>query len=108
MIADGEFKTENAEQKTIPVGKANYLGYWKISGGRKAGEVTYIDGDLSETVKIVREGLGHLVETFRKPETPFYCIPDSKNAPRFNDYEHVSRLKEWSVLESDSADGGEL
>ena len=92
-------------KKSIPAGKANYVGYWKLTGGSTPAEYTIIDENVSDTVEIVKEGLERLIETFWKLETPFYCIPNAQNAPRFNDYEHVSRLKEWSVLDND-AEGG--
>lgn len=92
-------------KKPIPAGKTNYVGYWKLTGGSTPAEYTVIDENVSDTVEIVKEGLERLIETFWNPDTPFYCIPNAQNAPRFNDYEHVSRLKEWSVLDND-AEGG--
>tara|TARA_R110001592_G_scaffold29350_9_gene106589 strand:- start:4643 stop:7651 length:3009 start_codon:yes stop_codon:yes gene_type:complete len=102
------FKHQNKDQYTktkIAAVDARYLGYWKMTGGQKSGDTIYVEGDFDETVATVRGGLENLVVTFQNPETPFYCIPDSNNAPRFNDYERVSRLKEWGV--SEDADEGD-
>ncbi len=87
----------------VPRGEAVYLGYWKMTGGSKAGEVREISGDLSDTIDIVLEGLKNLIAVFRELDTPFYAVPDTSNAPRFNDYEHVSRLKEWAALDDEDA-----
>ena len=57
---------------------------------------------IDETIENVLEGLKSLIAVFRDLDTPFYCIPDTNRAPRFNDYEHVSRLKEWAALDGDS------
>ncbi len=89
---------------SIPKGESVYLGYWKLTGGAKAGEIRAINGDLDETIEIVFEGLKNLITVFRELDTPFYAIPDTSNAPRFNDYEHVSRLKEWVVLDDVEGD----
>ncbi len=86
-------------KKYVPKGDTKYMGYWKMTGGRTPGEVVSVDGDLDETIRIVLDGLKELVRTFRDVDTPFYAVPDTGNAPRFNDYEHVSRLKEWAALD---------
>ncbi len=104
---DGKgFKNARPDEvkKRVPAGDSVYLGYWKLTGGRKAGEVSDVSGDLSETIEIVEEGLRSLITVFRDMDTPFYCIPDASRAPRFNDYEHISRQKEWSALDG-SSDG---
>lgn len=94
----------NSEGKAISSGDVDYLGYWIMSGsGEVAGRTEAIQGDLNETVDIVRSGLENLVSIFRKEETPFYAVPDPVNAPRFNDYEHVSRLKEWAALDAEES-----
>ena len=99
-------KKDAYTKKEIKAGKTSYLGYWKLSGGRKTGEIIDVEGDLSGSINIVRKGLEKLIVTFQNPDIPFYCIPDTKNAPRFNDYEYVSRLKEWSVMEDGQDEGG--
>ena len=90
--------------KRVQAGAVSYLGYWKMTGGRMAGEEIALDGDLEETLRIVEEGLRCLVDAFYQEETPFYCVPDMGNAPRFNDYEHLARLKEWAVLDNEDGE----
>ena len=82
--------------------QVRYLGYWKISGAQDAGQVVSIEGDVSETVEKAEEGLKALVRAYRDKAMPYYCMPDTSRMLRYNDYELLSRLKEWSVAD-DSA-----
>ena len=92
-------QSRDEEKKSVPKGEATYLGYWKLTGGVNAGETYELIGDLDETIETVLEGLKDLIRAFRTFDTPFYAVPDANRAPRFNDYEHLSRLKEWAVLD---------
>jgi ATP-dependent helicase/nuclease subunit B len=40
-----------------------------------------------------------LIETFENEQTPYYAIPRATKTPRFNDYEHLARIKEWAALD---------
>ncbi len=97
---------KDAEKKYVPKGDAIYLGYWKLTGGVKSGEITAIidDVDVDVVVGVILDGLKGLVKEFRNIDTPFYAIPDATNKPRFNDYEHVSRLKEWADFDDSGED----
>lgn len=98
MLDEGGFSGLNA-------GSTQYLGYWKMTGGRQAGQEISLDRDIDAVVEIVRDAVVELIRTFRRADVPFYAVPDLSNAPRYDDYEHVSRLKEWAVL--DDANGGD-
>ena len=51
-------------------------------------------------------GLQMLLDAFACEETPYLSRPFPKFAPRFSDYDHLARVKEWSATggESDSGD----
>lgn len=103
----GRFKQHDDDIKKIPKGTVDYIGYWVMTGAREAGRKYEVQGDLSETMENVRNGLVDLIATFRDPSTPFYSVPDAKNMPRFNDYAHLARVMEWSALDTDhDTDGG--
>ncbi len=89
----------------VPAGDIKYLGYWTLTGGQVAGKTESISGDLDEAITTVLDGLKGMIAEFRKVETPFYAVPDTSNVPRFNDYEHVSRLKEWAALDAQVQEG---
>ena len=67
-----------------------------------AGEEEAIEGEIEQTLETVEEGLKAMVRAFRLPETAYYSVPDTANPPRFNDYEHLARLKEWAALDDSS------
>jgi len=109
MLSEGGFngmgfRDNNADKKNkISGGKVSNLGYWKVTGGTKSGEIISINEDIENVANIVREGLENLVISFQSEKMPFYCIPDINKAPRFNDYEHVARVKEWSIIDDEQA-----
>ncbi|MDH5721783.1 MAG: double-strand break repair protein AddB [Alphaproteobacteria bacterium] len=78
------------------------LSYWVMSGGQDAGQIIETRKNIDQTLQIVEEGLVNLIEIFDDPTIPYYAIPDTLNAPRFDDYEQLSRLKEWAVLDNTS------
>ncbi len=83
----------------ISAGDVSTLAYWTLTGGPKAGAVTKINEDVADIVARTREGLKKLIAVFNDPETPYYALPAPDNAPRFNDYEHLARVKEWAALD---------
>ena len=96
ILEKNGFEKNKNSSDSMPVQR---LSYWIMKGAQTAGEVIEINGDLSDTLKIVEEGLQNLVCAFNDPDIPYYAVPDINNAPRYNDYEHLSRLKEWTVLD---------
>ena len=94
----GRFSGEG-QVRPIDAGPSAYLGYWKLTGGQKPAEEIFASEAVTDIVQKVEEGLHDLIAEFQKEDTPFLCIPDPSNAPRFNDYEHLARLKEWAALD---------
>ncbi len=91
----------------IPTPKANetVFSYWKVSGKENAGTVTIIPGQKSkktseELIREAKQGVIGLVELFDKQETPYECNPVAAKAPRYDDYAHLSRAKEWAQNEA--------
>lgn len=81
------------------------LSYWKLggSGGGKASTIT--GPDPASLADQAFDGLQNLVETFGRPDTPYYSQPRASHRPRFSDYTHLARVQEWSVVD-DSENGG--
>lgn len=81
----------------------SYLGYWCLTGGTEPGSITYLpkkdDENLAEIIETTHDGLKALIDSFANPETPYICLPKSSQTPRFNDYEHLERIKEWAALD---------
>ena len=72
------------------------LAYWKLSGGDPAGEETWPKVDDEALAEEALGGLRHMIARFDDPATAYHAIPDPAWAPRFNDYAHLARVKEWS------------
>jgi ATP-dependent helicase/nuclease subunit B len=73
------------------------LEYWRLRGGDPAGERRTVNGEASTLANRARDGLGNLVARFDLEETPYQVRPRPAFAPRFSDYEHLARVKEWSA-----------
>ena len=82
-----------------PVGE---LDYWRLRGSNPAGEVSSAGDEPAQLAAAAKEGLAALVRLFDQVETPYEARPSPEAAPKYSDYEHLARVKEWS-----SADGEE-
>jgi ATP-dependent helicase/nuclease subunit B len=76
-------------------GTAAALEYWRLSGGRPAGERCPIDdGDPDALIDRAVARVKALIECFDDPNTPYLAVPSPRWAPRFSDYRHLARLAE--------------
>ncbi|MBT3333590.1 MAG: hypothetical protein HN394_18970, partial [Rhodospirillaceae bacterium] len=53
--------------------------------------------DGSELGRMAEQGLLQLIAQFDDLETPYRSRPRPAIAPRFSDYDHLARIKEWSA-----------
>jgi ATP-dependent helicase/nuclease subunit B len=85
----------------IPSGKASALVYWKVAGsGQKPVEkkaVSPKDYSVEQMVADAEAGLVALVKHFDDATTPYLSQPRAEAKPRFSDYEHLARVKEWGI-----------
>jgi ATP-dependent helicase/nuclease subunit B len=81
----------------VPAAAVSTLSYWRVSGGRQAGEIRNIKSDGSELARQAEQGLLELIALFDDPDTAYLAQPRPAIAPRFSDYEHLARIKEWSA-----------
>lgn len=91
-----------ADMKTVPVGA---LSYWIVNGSGDGGKLVTMDkaADIEDAKDKARDGLERLVAAFDSPDTPYYSLPAPARAPKYNDYEHLARIREWTALD-DSED----
>ncbi len=78
----------------VPADEIVGLEYWRLSGLSPAGEVRPLK-DVTALIFDATEGLQALLTTFEQPETPFMALPNPAAEPRFGDYRHLARVKEW-------------
>ena len=89
----------------IAAAQVTALEFWRLGGGDPPGEIRPLaktDADLRALIDSALPGLRGLVASYDNPATPYYAVPRAEYAPRYNDYAHLARVKEWSA-----ADGGE-
>jgi ATP-dependent helicase/nuclease subunit B len=92
--------------ENVPPGAVGDLAYWRLSGGRIVGAVSSVGGDQpDELAAQARAGLTHLIEAFDDPATAYESRPRADWAPRYSDYEHLARVKEWSAPGTGGGDG---
>src|SRR5262249_54820957 len=73
------------------------LQFWRLTGADPAAKIKELDGDAMTSAEAAHAGLERLVAAFDSPQTPYHSMPDPEFAPRFSDYVHLARVKEWSV-----------
>ena len=69
------------------------LIYWQL-----AKQETIIDKDMNQLLDNTYERLQKLVNLFEFETTPYVCQPNPKRLPEYSDYEHLARVREWSVV----------
>jgi ATP-dependent helicase/nuclease subunit B len=94
MAAAGNFKG-------VPAKEAAQLIYLRLTGGRIAGQCLMLDDGIAELATNAREGLLRLIAAFDDPETPYLSRPRPMFAREFGDYDHLARVKEWTVIGGD-------
>jgi ATP-dependent helicase/nuclease subunit B len=80
------------------------LAYWRLSGGDPPGEVKAVAVDEAAARRLIDDalrGLRRLIALFDDRATPYRSQPRPNKAPRYSDYEHLARVKEWSVSGED-------
>lgn len=90
--------------KDVGVREVSNLSYWKLSGKNDVSTITTLmstkqnEADLIETTY---HGVKRLVATFNDENVAYESCPAPEKAPRYNDYEHLSRAKEWQTTEDE-------
>ena len=82
----------------IPASKTGEIAYWKLGGGEEPGKIQVISESVDTLTTAAREGLEALIILFADPNTPYLASPRPGLAPRFDDYAHLARLKEWGRI----------
>jgi ATP-dependent helicase/nuclease subunit B len=93
----------------VPKGRAvSELVFWHVKGGDEGGVVSPALGKKEKNLTIddlaaqALEGLKGLIMAFDRQETPYLARPHPEHLPRYSDYLHLARVREWSAGEGDS------
>jgi ATP-dependent helicase/nuclease subunit B len=80
------------------------LEFWRLSGGDPAGEIKPLaksQGELRELIESALPGLRQLIAAYDDPATAYEAVPRAEFAPRYNDYAHLARVKEWAAADGE-------
>lgn len=81
------------------------MEYWHLTGGREAANIISIAAKAARKegmeawVERAHEGVKRLIAAYDDPDTPYRYVPVAAHKPRFDDYAHLARVKEWGVEE---------
>jgi ATP-dependent helicase/nuclease subunit B len=84
------------------------MGYVRIRGGEPAGQECEISWkDISPDAQADRAlgKLRELVEKFQTESQPYRSMLHPMFRARYGDYDHLSRVKEWSAGREDDENG---
>ena len=70
----------------------------QLSGAAIAGNHRTIQNDISTKAAKLLSRVTALINSFHNEKTPYYFVPHSDFAPQHNEFEHLSRMKEWLAL----------
>lgn len=80
------------------------LEYWPLKGGQsekallKIAEVAEKNkGSLDELLLETWLGLQELIAAYDDPDMPYLHTPAAEHKPKFDDYGHLARVKEWGA-----------
>lgn len=94
MVGKGSFSQELQHRPVIN------LSYWQLSGGREGGKIHNVKPPKESSLQVIMEEaereLPKLLSLFDSPDYPYRSVPDWSVQPRYNDYEHLARIKEWA------------
>ncbi|MBE9605489.1 double-strand break repair protein AddB [Acetobacteraceae bacterium H6797] len=82
------------------------LSYWSLSGGEEAGKIAMVDAvtkDGVDLLDLAREKVGELADTYLLGMAAFPARPHPARAPRGIDFDHLSRLAEWTTEPEEGA-----
>ncbi len=73
------------------------LEFWQLCGNAIGGKRKIINTEPEAAAETALSGLCQLVTTFDCAGTGYPARPRPSVAPRYSDYEHLARVKEWSA-----------
>ncbi|MDJ0931023.1 double-strand break repair protein AddB [Breoghania sp.] len=101
MATRGGFR-DIAEGKTV-----SEIAYIRLSGGTEPGQYKSVrtkDVDITDLAEDSFERLGGLIGAYDRPETGYLSRARPKYEARMDgDYDHLARVREWSVGEEDES-----
>ncbi|USO01096.1 MAG: PD-(D/E)XK nuclease family protein [Alphaproteobacteria bacterium] len=79
----------------VPKAPVSSLQYWSLTGGATNGQIVRFEKGLNDLLAHAKEGIERLLAYYNEPSSGYPACPHEAHAPRFNDYEALSRIQEW-------------
>lgn len=80
--------------------------YVKLGGAEGLEESQPFEKQFESLSEAHYEGLVRLLNAYRDEATAYANLPWPGHAPRYNDYAHLARVKEWSMTGETEGEGG--
>ncbi len=89
----------------VPAAEVSELLFWRLKGGAEGGEEMAAGDDPARLAEEAAEGLRALVAAFDDERTPYEARPHPEMAPRYSNYLHLARVREWATAGENGEDG---
>jgi ATP-dependent helicase/nuclease subunit B len=73
------------------------LAFWHLHGREDGAKQMPIKADVQTLITQAYDGLVALIAEFDNVDTPYRARPRPEFAPKYSDYEHLARIKEWAT-----------
>lgn len=83
--------------------RVSELAFWHLHGRAEGGTIGAVNADPERLAAEAEAGLRALIAAYDDPDTPYPARPHPAYAPRYSDYEHLARVKEWATAEDGEA-----
>ena len=77
----------------LPPAKISQLMYWKMDD-----KVITLSDDIATLLEKTQNHILEIIDLFAQPQTGYLSRPNPKHILEYSDYEHLARVKEWSVI----------
>lgn len=81
--------------ENIAAKQVNLLAYWKLGK-----EEISLEENLQEVIETNLNNIKELIAVFDDEDKAYLTQPNPKYAPAYSDYEHLSRIKEWGIIDN--------
>ena len=86
----------------LPSCEVKKLIYWQLNK-----KETIIEKDMNLLLDKTYEQIKKMANLFEFEDTPYLSCPNPSKAPKYSDYDHLARIREWSVVNDDEGFGND-
>jgi ATP-dependent helicase/nuclease subunit B len=79
------------------------LAFWHLHGRGEGADIVPVTDDGLKLAAEARAGLERLIAAFDDPITTYRARPHPDFAPRYSDYAHLARVKEWAQADANES-----